>query len=134
VVALFGFASIMGILLSAPEASAQDPVGVVLIGQVLTAKETGQANTYFLYVRNKKIRYRVDQGDTPSVDMEATTIYDILDSIGAPRIHVVGSDKVLGPLAQSGVEGKYLRIEGDFYTTDGVLTVTSVKEVQPKKE
>ncbi len=133
-VALFGVASIMGTLLSAQEASAQAPVQVVLTGQVLTAKETGQVNTYFLYVRDKKVRYRVDQGYTPAVDMEAQTIYDILGMIGAPRIHVVGADKALSPLTQSGAEGKHLRIEGALYPADAVLTVTSVEEVQPKKK
>jgi len=134
VVALFGFTSVLGIVLSAPEASAQAPVQIVLTGQVLTAKETGQVNTYFLYVRDKKIRYRVDQGYTPAVVMEATTVYDILDSIGAPRIHVVGADKALEPLTQSGNEGKHLRIEGLLYPGDAVLAVSSVEEVQPKKK
>jgi hypothetical protein len=133
-VALFGFAPLLGIALSATEASAQAPVQVVLTGQVLTAKETGQVNTYFLYVGDKKIRYRVDQGYTPAVDMEAQTIYDLLGDIGAPRIHVVGADKALSPLTQSGAEGKHLRIEGALYPADAVLTVTSVEEVQPKKK
>ena len=132
--ALFGFASVLGIVLSAPEASAQAPVQVVLTGQVLTEKQTGQVNTYFLYGRDKKIRYRVDQGYTPAVDMEAQTIYDLLGDIGAPRIHVVGADKALSPLTQSGAEGKHLRIEGALYPRDAILTVTSVEEVQPKKK
>jgi hypothetical protein len=134
VVALFGLVSALGIVLSATEASAQAPVQVVLTGQVLTEKQTGQANTYFLYVRDKKVRYRVDQGYTPSVDMEAQTIYDLLGAIGAPRIHVVGADKALSPLTQSGAEGKHLRIEGALYPRDAILTVTSVEEVQPKKK
>jgi len=134
VVALMAFAFVLGTLLSAPEASAQAPVQVVLTGQVLTAKETGQVNTYFLYVGDKKIRYRVDQGYTPAVDMEAQTIHDILGDIGAPRIHVVGADKALSPLTQSGAEGKHFRIEGALYPRDAVLTVTSVEEVQPKKK
>jgi len=133
-VALFGFASVLGMVLSATEASAQAPVQVVLTGQVLTEKQTGQVNTYFLYVRDKKIRYRVDQGYTPAVDMEAQTIYDLLGDIGAPRIHVVGADKALAPLTQSGAEGKHLRIEGALYPRDAILTVTSVEEVQPKKK
>ena len=132
--ALFGLSCILGIVLSAPEADAQAPVQVVLSGQVLTPKQTGEVNTYKLYVRGKELRYRVDQGYTPEVDMEAKTIYDILGSIGAPRIHVVGASKALSPLTQAGVEGKYLRIEGELYPFDSVLTVTSVEEVQPKKK
>jgi len=132
--ALFGLSCTLGIVLSAPEADAQAPVQVVLSGQVLTPKQTGEANTYKLFVRGKELRYRVDQGYTPAIDMEDTTIYDILGTIGAPRIHVVGADKALSPLTQAGVEGKYLRIEGQLYPLDAVLTVTSVEEVQPKKK
>ena len=132
VVALFGVACIMGTLLSAQEASAQAPVQVILIGEILTAKETGQANTYSLQVTDKTLRYRVDQGVTPAYAMEATTIYDILGDLGPPTIRVEGKEAIIQPLIQPGVEGKHWRIEGALYVRDHLLKVTKIEEVKPR--
>ena len=131
-VALFGFACIMGTLLSAQEASAQAPVQVILIGEILTAKETGQANTYSLQVTDKTLRYRVDQGVTPAYAMEATTIYDILGDLGPPTIRVEGKEAIIQPQIQPGAEGKNWRIEGALYAADHLINVTGVEEVKPR--
>lgn len=121
-------------LLNPPNASAQAPVVVYMVGKVLKPAEKGEVNTYSLDLKQKKLRFRVDQGVTPDYAMEDTTIYDILGALKTPSLNVLGKKQAIQPLLQSGVEGKYFYIEGDLYVESNLLVVTGVKEVGKKMD
>ena len=129
VVALFAMSLVGGVLLNPPQASAQSPVTVEIIGKVLTPSTKGEADIYTLDLKHEKLRFRVDQGITPDYAMESNTIYDVLGTLQTPSIRVLGKREVLKPLLQPGVEGKYFFMQGDLYTEPQLLVVTKVKEV-----
>jgi hypothetical protein len=130
VVACFGFASIMGIVLGAPAASAQGPLDVTLTGKFLTDKEKGDAETYFFYVRDKKMRFQVRHVEVPPVAPQSASGTEILVEIGTPRIHVSGTDSAMKQLQQPDLPGKSFKIVGTLYVADAILMVTSVEKLK----
>jgi hypothetical protein len=134
VVTLFAMSLVAGMLLNPPNASAQAPVVVYMVGKVLKPAEKGEVNTYSFDLKQKTLRFRVDQGVTPDFAMEDTTIYDILGALVKPSLKVIGKKQVIQPLLQSGVEGKYFYIEGDLYVESQLLVVTKVQEVGKRRD
>ncbi len=134
VVTLLATSLVAAMLLHPPIASAQAPVVVNMIGKVLKPAEKGEVNTYALDLKQKTLRFRVDQGVTPDYAMEATTIYDILGGLGTHALNLVGRKQAIQPLLQAGVEGKYFYIEGDLYVESKLLVVTGVKEVEKRMD
>jgi len=115
-----------------PEVPAQTPVTVLLIGEVLTPGETGEVNTYRLDLGEKTVRFRVDQGVTPSHSMESNTIFDLLGEMGPARMRVAGRPEDLAPLLASDAPGRHFRIEGALYPAESLLNVTQVAPVRPR--
>jgi hypothetical protein len=128
-VALFGFTSLLGILLSPPDVSAE-PLIIIMTGHFLAPKEKGGANTYFFYVRGKNLPFRVDDLEVPEEPMRGGQGWTVLDQLGAPRMRVIGGEKEIERLTQDSIAGKKFRIQGTLHVYDGLLAVQSLEEIK----
>ncbi len=123
---LFGLVLTLGL----SEVAAQGPLDVTLTGKFLTEKEKGDAETYFFYVRGKKMRFQVKHVEVPAVAPQSASGTEILVDIGSPRIHVTGTDTAIKELQQPDLPGKSIKIVGTLYVSDALLTVTSVEKLK----
>jgi len=123
---LFGLLCTLGL----SEAAAQAPLDVTLTGKFLPDKEKGNAETYFFYVRGKKMRFQVKDVEVPTVAPDSASGTEILVDIGSPRIQVTGTDTAIKALQQPDILGKSIKIVGTLYVADAILTVTSVKTLE----
>jgi hypothetical protein len=123
---LLGLVSTLGL----SEVAAQAPLDVTLTGKFLTEKEKGDAETYFFYVRGKKMRFQVKDVEVPPVAPQSASGTEILVDIGTPRIHVTGTDSAMKQLQQPDLPGKSIKIVGTLYVSDAILTVTSVEKLK----
>ena len=123
---LLGLVSTLGL----SEVAAQGPLDVTLTGKFLTEKEKGDAETYFFYVRGKKMRFQVKHVEVPPVAPQSASGTEILVDIGTPRIHVSGTDSAMKQLQQPDLPGKSIKIVGTLYVSDAILTVTSVEKLK----
>jgi len=129
VVALLGSTSLLGILLSPPDVSAE-PLIIIMTGQFLAPKEKGGANTYFFYVRGKNLPFRVDDIEVPEEPVRGGKGWTVLDDLGAPRMRVIGGEKDIECLMQDSMSGKKFRIQGNLHVYDGLLAVQSLEEIK----
>jgi len=123
---LFGLVSTVGL----SEVAAQGPLDVTLTGKFLAEKEKGDAETYFFYVRGKKMRFQVKHVEVPPVAPQSASGTEILVDIGTPRIHVTGTDNAIKQLQQPDILGKSIKIVGTLYVSDAILAVTSVEQLK----
>ena len=112
------------------EVAAQGPLDVTLTGKFLTEKEKGDAETYFFYVRGKKMRFQVKHVEVPPVAPQSASGTAILVEIGTPRIHVSGTNSAMKQLQEPDLPGKSIKIVGTLFVADAILTVTSVEKLK----
>jgi hypothetical protein len=107
--------------------SFRQPPQVRIIGTLapLDDKQPSKIKTLTVYVKGKSWKLRIQE----ITALTATTQsgWGLLKNLLPPKLHLVGADELLLPLAAETIAGKQLTIEGRLYVGEHQLLVSDVQ-------
>ena len=128
VIVFLALVSILGSMICFSQAYAEPKV--TMTGTILSPNAKGNVHTYVLWTQSQKWHFEVTRIE--AIDTAGTSSYGftILAEITPPQINIVGNKKIIQDFAKSAVAGKYFQLEGILYVADGVMLLSSAKEVK----
>jgi len=103
---------------------------ITMTGTILSPNDKGNVHTYVLWTQAQKWHFKVTRVE--AIDTAGTSSYGfaLLEEISPPQINIVGNKKLIQDFAKSAAPGKHFQLEGILYVADGVLFLSSAKEVK----